>query len=192
MKERLHGGTPKVVSGLPSPSFPWFFLCQRKPQKHQGFLSPGEPLKTLENKQKTLKKLRKFAARKGPRKQNTKKKKDRVGDLGLSHWCLNCQKKLTLFCGFAADNSGHKTASTPPFFWPFFWTFLHHSPNAHASPDNFIYFLGASFLCNEVGPFSGKFRQLLGNFRQFLGNAQAIFRPLFGNFQTISGNFRQF
>ena len=45
-----------------------FSKRSRKPQKQQGFFSPCETLKTLENKAKTLKKPRNVAAGKIPRK----------------------------------------------------------------------------------------------------------------------------
>ena len=54
----------------PCPSFPWSFRkYQGKPQKHQGFFWPCEPLKTLKRSTKHSKRPRIFAARKTPRKQ---------------------------------------------------------------------------------------------------------------------------
>ena len=53
------------------PSFPWSLRkYQGKPQKQQGFSSPREPLKILENKQKPLKKTKE-----NPSKKNTKETK---------------------------------------------------------------------------------------------------------------------
>ena len=61
---------------LPCPSFPWSFRkYQGKPQKHQGFLSPGEPLKTLENKQKTVKKTKEFRSEKKTKETKTPRKR---------------------------------------------------------------------------------------------------------------------
>ena len=60
---------------LPCPSFPWSFRKhQGKPQKHQGFLSPGEPLKTLENKQKTPQKTKEFRGEKKTKETKTPRK----------------------------------------------------------------------------------------------------------------------
>ena len=56
----------------PCPSFPWSFRkYQGKPQKCQGFFSPCEPSKTLENKQKTLKKTKEFRSKKNTKEAKT-------------------------------------------------------------------------------------------------------------------------
>ena len=74
------GCVSMCLVSTPCPSFPWSFpKHQGKPQKHQGFLSPGEPLKTLENKQKTPKKTKEFPQQeKDQGNTNTKEKKDRA------------------------------------------------------------------------------------------------------------------
>ena len=60
----------------PCPSFPWSFRkYQGKPQKHQGFFSPCEPLKTLENKEKTLKKTKEFRSKKNTKETKTPRKR---------------------------------------------------------------------------------------------------------------------
>ena len=48
---------------------------QRKPQKHQGFYSPCEPLRTLENKQKTPKKTKEFRSKKNTKETKTPRKR---------------------------------------------------------------------------------------------------------------------
>ena len=65
-------------SGTPSLSFlfPWSFRkYQGKPQKHQGFLSPCEPLKTLENRQKTPPKTKEFRSKKNTKETKTPRKR---------------------------------------------------------------------------------------------------------------------
>ena len=58
------------------PSFPWSFRKdQGKPQKHQGIFSACEPLKTLENKQKTLKKTKEFRSKKNTKETKTPRKR---------------------------------------------------------------------------------------------------------------------
>ena len=70
----------RVFTG-PCPSFPWSFRkYQRKPQKHQGFLSLGEPLKTLENRQKTPQKTKEFRSKKNTKETKTPRKR-RTGGL---------------------------------------------------------------------------------------------------------------
>ena len=71
-KERCTTGLESFFEARkPCPSFPWSFRkYQGKPQKNQGFSSPCEPLKILENKQKTLKKTKE-----NPSKKNTKETK---------------------------------------------------------------------------------------------------------------------
>ena len=61
---------------VPCPSFPWSFRKdQGKPQKHQGFFSASEPLKTPENKQKTLKKTKEFHSKKNTKETKTPRKR---------------------------------------------------------------------------------------------------------------------
>ena len=55
----------------PCPSFPWSF----RPQKYQGFFSPCEPSKTLQNKQKTLKKTREISRQKNTKETKTPRKR---------------------------------------------------------------------------------------------------------------------
>ena len=79
----LVGAFPILGRPKPWPSFPCSFRKhQGKPQKHQGFFSPCEPLKTLQNKQKTLKNTKET-----PRKKNTKEtktlRKRRTGKRGF-------------------------------------------------------------------------------------------------------------
>ena len=53
-------------------SFPWSFRkCQGKSQERPGFFSPWEPLKTLKNKQRTLKKTKESCSKKTPRQRRT-------------------------------------------------------------------------------------------------------------------------
>ena len=60
----------------PCPSFPWSFQkYQEKPQKHQGFFSPCEPLKTLENEQKTPPKTKEFRSKKNTKETETPRKR---------------------------------------------------------------------------------------------------------------------
>ena len=64
------------LDALPCPSFPWSFRKdQGKPQKHQGFFSAFEPLKTLENKQNTLKKTKEFRSKKNTKETKTPRKR---------------------------------------------------------------------------------------------------------------------
>ena len=83
-RESPKRGGGRIVGGgfqtkkPPCPSFPWSFSKhQGRPQKHQGFFSPCEPLKTLENKQKTQKDQGNLQQEKHQGNKNTKEKKDR-------------------------------------------------------------------------------------------------------------------
>ena len=69
-----HGS--EEVQTMPCPSLPWSFRkYQGKPQKHQGFFSPCEPLKTLENKQKTPQKTKDFRKKKNTKETQTPRKR---------------------------------------------------------------------------------------------------------------------
>ena len=91
----MHKAASVSKKNLPCPSFPWSFRkYQGKPQKHQGFLSPHEPLKTLENKQKTPKKTKDFRSKKNTKETKTpRKRRTRL----LCSWCPTRERLAILF-----------------------------------------------------------------------------------------------
>ena len=77
-------GNPQKVQNEESPTLSFFFLglvenTKENPQEHQGFSSPCEPLKTLENKQKTPQKTKEIPSKKNTKETKTSRKR-RTGD----------------------------------------------------------------------------------------------------------------
>ena len=88
--------TRKFVQS-PCPSFPWsFWKHQGKPQKHQGFSSPFKPFKSMENKQKTLKKTKEFRNKNTPRKQKHHRKDGQGPSNHRISRQLSCSGRLRL------------------------------------------------------------------------------------------------
>ena len=89
MLSKMHFLTENAFS---CPSFPWSFRkYQGKPQKHQGFLSLGEPLKTLENRQKTPQKTKEFRSKRTTKETKTPRKR-RTGHFPTGKKCTFLQK----------------------------------------------------------------------------------------------------